>query len=315
MSEHRRQHFIPAFYLAGFTPSGLAEDYLNVIDQNTRRTWRSKPTEAAHSRDFYRIDMTDVDPNMLERFLGQVEADTAAIVHDFEASGTPPTGEAHEKLMTFISFLVARVPAHRELISESMGQIAKMMMEMTVATPERWASRVSRMKKEGIDLTISDYSEMKDFVDRGEYKIEANQTWLLGLFLQEASTLYPTMMARNWAFIRADEQTSGYICSDHPVGLIWTKEMPPFYRPGFGMPDTELTVPLTRKWALIGRFDKPANVGLADRATVAALNSRTGMSAGQIYHPSEDFVWTMLTGEIGGRQDLLDAIRGGKEAS
>jgi len=191
------------------------------------------------------------------------------------------------------------------------------MMEMTVATPERWASTVSRMKEHGIDLGVSDYPGMKGFVDRGEYTIEVNQTWLIGLFLQEASVLYPTMMARNWAFIRAGEQTGGYICSDYPVGLIWTKEMPPFYRPGFGMPDTEVTVPLTRQWTLIGRFDELADVGVADRATVASLNNRAGMSAGKIYTPHDDFVWTMRTGEIGGRQELLDAIQdaGGQGAT
>jgi hypothetical protein len=76
--------------------------------------------------------------------------------------------------------------------------------------------------------------------------VEISQNWFTTLFVDEAEAIYPSMMERVWFFMRADPETKGFICSDHPVGLIWTRDMPEYFGPGFAMPHTEITMPLTR---------------------------------------------------------------------
>ena len=44
----RKHHYVPAFYLAGFTMSGSDEDRLCVFDQSQIKSWPSSPRNAGH---------------------------------------------------------------------------------------------------------------------------------------------------------------------------------------------------------------------------------------------------------------------------
>ena len=63
----RSHHYVPAFYLAGFTDTGTRDGFLWVSDRETERTWRSKPDEAGCERDFYRIYLEGLRPDAVER--------------------------------------------------------------------------------------------------------------------------------------------------------------------------------------------------------------------------------------------------------
>lgn len=49
----RKHHYLPCFYLAGFTIAGSDCDRLYVFDQQQIKSWPSTPRNAAHERDFY----------------------------------------------------------------------------------------------------------------------------------------------------------------------------------------------------------------------------------------------------------------------
>lgn len=48
----RKHHYVPQFYLAGFTLDGSSESPLFVCDQEQSKTWKSTPKQSAHRRDF-----------------------------------------------------------------------------------------------------------------------------------------------------------------------------------------------------------------------------------------------------------------------
>jgi hypothetical protein len=62
-SQTRRHHYVPAFLLQGLTPSGERDDFLWVHDQERGRSWRAKPDNAAHERDYYRVEIPDAGEN------------------------------------------------------------------------------------------------------------------------------------------------------------------------------------------------------------------------------------------------------------
>jgi hypothetical protein len=52
----RRHHFIPQFYLAGFTDSGQRDGSLWILNREDGLRWQGTPASVAHERDFYRVD-------------------------------------------------------------------------------------------------------------------------------------------------------------------------------------------------------------------------------------------------------------------
>ena len=78
----RKHHFVPAFYLAGFTASDTEDDRLYVFDQEQVRQWPSTPKNAGYEHDFYAVDLgPDVDPACFELdVLARIEPDFGRVV-------------------------------------------------------------------------------------------------------------------------------------------------------------------------------------------------------------------------------------------
>lgn len=70
-----------------------------------------------------------------------------------------------------------------------------------------------------------------------------------------------------------------FVCSDNPVVLTWTKEVPTFYSPGFGMSSTEVKIPVTKQLALFARFEGEALCMTATEEYVAAVNAHVAWYA------------------------------------
>ena len=68
----RAHHFVPEFFLAGFTPDETKEDLLWVTDFARAKQWKTVPKNAAHRRDFNRPEGQTLPPDMLEGLLGTI---------------------------------------------------------------------------------------------------------------------------------------------------------------------------------------------------------------------------------------------------
>jgi hypothetical protein len=74
---------------------------------------------------------------------------------------------------------------------------------------------------------------------------------------------------------------------------------------GLGSPDTFVSLPLSRRMAIVGTYEEPIPRMTLDRTDVAALNSATAMCANQIYSPAPDFVWMMRGWRIGTAAEFM----------
>jgi hypothetical protein len=310
MSENRRQHFVPEFYLSGFTADGERESFLHVLDQTTGKQWRARPRELAHQRDLYRVEVPGTDPNIFEKTFGQFEGQIADVLRELTATGVPPEGEAFSNLMFFAALMAVRIPRHRAQISKFINEIAKNMTQLSIATPEHWEATKKRMVESGHpEFGEMSYEEAKKTFRSDQYTVDFPQTWHVGMLFESAKAILPTLGDREWTFIKSDDAAGDFVCSDYPVGLVWASGEMSFYPPGFGLPDTEVSLPLTREWAMVGSFEGTSGVGKASRATVAAINSRTCARAQRVFSGREDFTFTKSDGAIGNAAELLAMIQ------
>jgi hypothetical protein len=77
MPTARAHHYVPVFYLKGFTsPRAKEKGYLWAYEQG-KTTRKSKPVNEAHERDFYSFQDEDGRRYDLEQPLSRIESDLA----------------------------------------------------------------------------------------------------------------------------------------------------------------------------------------------------------------------------------------------
>lgn len=309
----RRHHFIPKFYLSGFTLSGEEDDYLCVLDMDSAKQWKDKPRNLAYQRDFYRVELPGVKPDIIESAFSNIESQASQVIRNIVKSEALPAKETEDFiiLINFVALITARVPRVRSVFSVPLEEISKFALRLMLATPERWESTTAKMKQNGyeIDDKIA-YEQMKNFIERDDYRIEVNKMWHIKNVLDIVDILIPLLMARNWSLLIVKPEDAFFICSDSPESLMWTKPMPAFWDPGFGLPDTELVMPLNKKQALIASFEGESKTYPVPLEVIAKVNNRTRMSSNRfIYSAKEDFVWTKKDGKIGNTSDLIQEIK------
>lgn len=309
MSPVRRQHFVPQFYLAGFTATGSRDDPLHVTDLVQQRHWQARPAAVAHERDLYRFEGADADPDMFEHLFGRIEARTAEHLRRLGTSGQPPSGEDLRELLFFVALMATRVPRRRQHMTAEVDRLSKSILQANVASPEAWAATQERLRSQGCpEEAATSYEEAKRVAEEGRFVVDMPQNWHLDMIRQSTEQIFAALDLRCWRFVKSDEPQLDFICSDYPVSLVWIDEVPECYAPGFAIPGTEMSVPLTRQWALVGRFGPWENAIVATPETVATLNRRTAMRAGQVFSARDIFAWRKSDGQVGSSADLLAEV-------
>lgn len=281
----RRHHYVPKFYLAGFTPSATPEDYLWIFDKKTRKSWKSKPQNVAFERDFFRADLPGFSPNIFENALSDFENKASGILKDLIKTASMPAGESFIILMNLIALMATRIPGFRDAISEPLSEMGKFVLKMLVSSPDKYKAQVRKMKRGGIKaLENVPYSRVKKFVESDEYKISVSRERLTGFQFECAGFIVPLLLKRNWTLAVIDNQKWSFITSDRPVVLMWAKKMPEFWSAGFGVPDTELIFPLSKRLALLGRFEGFSQIVRVTLSQVSAINSAIWLFSERYYY-------------------------------
>ncbi len=308
MPPARRHHYLPKFYLAGFTHSGDVEDALWVLDAKEGRQWQSRPAGVAFERDLYRVDAPGVAPDAVEHAFSQFEGQAATVLRGVIQSKRMPEGDYFGVLLNLVAFMAVRIPALRNRFAEGLSKALKMAMQVRVETPERWTALLQRLREEGKEIAESPYEDMKAFIEKDAYSIEFPSNWFLPYLFESIKTILPFLAQRNWTLAIAQE--GSFICSDRPVALAWTVPPSAFWPPGHGLANTELTMPLSRELALLARFEGMPERLEANRQSVATINSRTGMYAERlILSPEQELIWLKQGNTIGTTAELIAAIQ------
>ena len=194
--------------------------------------------------------------------------------------------------MFFLALQAVRIPAFRDLITSVLQQVHKKVLRVIGSTAERFEMTVKKMKDDGIDIGKTTYEEVRRFIEDDAFDMEYPSDLFVQQLLVLFRDLFPYLADRNWSLRCAGETSGDFVCSDRPVGLSWAPGLETLAPPGFGMQGTIVSLPLSRKIALEGRFEGTSRVSTADARLVALINGQTVLAAEQcVYSPSDDFVW------------------------
>lgn len=294
----RKHHYIPQCYLRGFTNGKGKKSKLRVIDAKTKTSFETGTQNVGARRDFLKVDIEGQPADTLESQMSVFEGDLARVLRSVD-SKRAINSEELEIILTFLGLLAIRNPAFRQNMTAFMDDITSKMMQLSLATKERWEGQVAQMRRQGVHIPDLPYEDMKSFVDEKRYKLQLKTDFHIHNEFVGLEAIIPHLSNRLWLLVAASSQSGLFITSDHPVSLRWKhpEDIPPFYRdhPGFGLSDTQVIFLLSKSLALIGEFEDvewhdDIIAAPASPELVASINTlMIGTSRCQIYAPSFNF--------------------------
>jgi hypothetical protein len=289
-----RHHFVSRCYLKAFAVERKKKKYQVVVyDRKKRTTFTTAIENVGLERDFNRVDIEGVEPDAIEKGLSLFEDTLAPALERTIAGATFLSDDDRAHVLNLIGLLALRNPRWRERMRSFQEEILKRMLELSLATKERWEGQMKRAIRDG-DVDANSrvtYEEMKEFHKKDEYKIVIPREEHMKHEFKGFDVVLPYLFARKWVFLKAPKGSAGFITSDHPVALIWSE--PPrsnFYSPGFGLKKTEVIFPLSAKLCLAGAFEIDDGTIEATDDFVARFNGvAVAYATRQIYARDHNF--------------------------
>jgi hypothetical protein len=114
----RRHHFIPQFYLKGFTVDRKKKRQLAVFDGKDRKAFIAAIDNVALERDFNRVEVEGLEPDAFENAVAAFEAEIAPALDRIIATQSNESEDDRITLVNLIGALALRNPRLRETIRE-----------------------------------------------------------------------------------------------------------------------------------------------------------------------------------------------------
>lgn len=257
MSEPRRHHYVPQFYLKRFADT--RGKIVQVRREDGKLVATSTVGKTAASNDFYTVELDDgAKSQEIEKFLSKLEADAAPIIEAM-VSGNLPENEAREHLAIFLALQMNRGHDVRDLEQQAMTAITRMILR--VAPPEYIRET---LREKGIEIDDDRIAAMKT----ADVTVTPRQNRSVEMMLRMAVELAPHFLALTWHIVRFERPM--LLTSDRPVTL-WRRPSGPNDPYGVGIATAEeIHFPISPKMSLLLRPVRPVPEGvLSGNAKVA----------------------------------------------
>jgi hypothetical protein len=248
MSNPKRHHYLPQFYLKGF----CRDEYLWVYDRKTNQVRRQTPINTAIQSHYYSVEDEDGEKNTeIESFLSQIEGLTKPIIQKV-SNKDEISVEEKEILSVFLAFLMNRVPDFEKSVDIMEGHLVKKLSDMMFSDENLTQSVMDRYAKETGNKIEMSAKELVDFHKRGAYTITIHRNESLRLMLDLSFNFADCFRQMDWGFLHAPQKSS-YVTTDNPLFIVPPEDWGPnsFYGVGLITQGAKKVVTLSQKVCLI----------------------------------------------------------------
>ncbi len=268
MSNPRKHHYLPQFYLRGFAPDRRS---LFQIEKASLKNYPCQIKDIAAIRDYHEIDWDGVeDSNAMEKNLAELENHQAVQLSDILVEGLSFKKNRLE-MIEILSFLRMRVPAmkqHIDRIHESAIRNSAKIMERSGKFPKPPAGFEDALKVDNIKFSIMNWKCLEVMFRM------ASDPFVLDLLYKMRVTIF-----------RAPFGTR-FLTSDQPVAMFHPTQGNGEYGAGLLTPGIEVSLPLSSRMLLRLDLELGADIEkLATSEEVQEFNRRSIVMA-------QDYVFT-----------------------
>ena len=245
----KRQHFLPRFYLEGFTKNGM----LAVYDRETDEVRMQQPVNTGVVGHFYTLeDAAGRKRFELEAFLADREGAAQPVMSKLRDQQVI-TADERSELAIFVALAAFRTPeiidSVKAVTAAMMGDLAALMFADVQQVKERMRTRPGAPETE--EELEAEARDLVEFARRGNYRIETDHRWAVGLSIDVALKLAPVFAARNWLVVHRPDERKSYVTTDAPVLLSTVvPRQNNFWGIGFGNADALVAFPLDQSCVL-----------------------------------------------------------------
>ena len=269
-SEPRKHHFLPQFYLRGFS---IDRRGIFQVEKSTGRHYVCQIKDIAAIRDYHELDGTDTDdPYLFEKKLAEVEGQQAAHLQSTLVEGI--TQEHHRlSLLELLAVMRMRVPAVKEHIDRSYGSTVRatalaLQRSGRLPTPPKGLEETLRV--ENLDIKVLNWKCLEVMFRMG------SSEKVLHILARMRATLYRAPFG------------SRFVTSDQPVALYHPTLWKSAYGAGPGTLGVEVSFPLSsRALVMLDHIAQPHSERVATCAEVEEFNRRTVVMAQEYIYTGE----------------------------
>lgn len=289
----RRHHYTPVLYLRNFTDENGT---LHVVNRSNGHRRESSPDAIGFEKDLYWPDDLEPgeDPEAYEKEFRDFEGKAAPVLRRIiESRAFPVDEEDLGVLYNFIAFQFARTPSARRIVAAPRERAAEIIINLLESDRALYESEA---RQAGVDLNEFPFERMQR--TKGKYKPQLTTEG----FIEGARVVMDAMLKylpqRTWTVLVSERPGESFVVSDHPVVLEWSDPRGKRFPPGHAHIDTELTIPLSARVALIGCYTPFELDSRHMPAYVSGVNSRTIDRARVFIAACEDRFILQDNGEI-----------------
>jgi hypothetical protein len=192
----RQHHYIPQCYLKGFVED-RKKPKLFATDIRARKSFSTHPKKVACERDFHRIDMEGLAPDILENSFSVFETELDQALRRIVAARSIEDFNNRTYLFNLVGLIAIKNPRWRKIFADFEERVFKQVLRLQTATPERWESQVRKAREAGYvsDKAKIDYQSIRSFVESDEYNVLSSTNSQLALELNSLDGILPCLRA------------------------------------------------------------------------------------------------------------------------
>lgn len=286
----RKHHYVPQAYLAAFTNTGAKRGQFWVMDVESGRAFRTSPTNVAAQRDFNRVDVEGRSPDAVENALAPLEGKAVAAIRRVVANQQFPSNEDWNLILNLLALVAVRNPRLRESFNRAREQTLRVIGDLLASDKRLWERNLEKAREAGEQMPEVSFEKFKSFVESGKYSFVFHPEGNLRVEFNALDEVLPLLGQRTWSILVAPPEGPEFICSDHPVVLVWKgrREGPV----GYGLRNTEVFFPLGRRVGFYGVYEKPLKPVVNCRPLNVAIMNRHSFSNAEkhVYSALQSFV-------------------------
>lgn len=296
MNEPRRHHYVPESYLLNFCELKKKKKHVFYIYDNDKSQWRiGQPKNESVETDFQKISNREgIDPYIFEKEFSQLESQAIDAIRRAIKNKKLPKGlDDIAPILNLVGLLAGRNVNTRKLFTDLTEHVHLNVFKLITKDERTYHKQMHKIR--GIDKQIPDYQEFKDFIDKGEFKIQMDPSPIVEELIKVSSDITDLLLERCWMLI--ETTTSYFITSNNPVNIIWAHGWQPFV-PGYGLINTIVTFPISPNLALIGSFSPLPGYCEVNKDVVEGVNWCTACGGANVIYSKRQIPFPSILGTV-----------------
>jgi Protein of unknown function (DUF4238) len=276
----KRHHYVPQFYLRGFTDE---DDRFWVYEKGKETPRVQTPLNTAIIGRFYTFNAADGTPtDELERRFAELEDRMRPILEQWKQARATVQPAHMETAVAFLSFMHTRVPSAVRQAREIHSAFAIGMMKAYAENPKAFRMIHEKYRRETGNHELP-FETLLDHARHLEerFSVDANEKPAMLEMLRSTMAVPYELVKFGWTLCRA-ARGSTFITSDGPFTAFSRRGDKALVGAGFGLPNAEVSFPVSPEVCLLLRRGVGDGRMVVGKKFVAEINKRTAFHAQRI---------------------------------